>query len=196
MDSGDLATEHMCRLEVVSATRGGDASDEWSGDVIQIPDVSPDLSSLPTALGAQQWDWADRVAYEVSFRPANDGLSVEAGGGAEWLVEMCVELYSFAVAQMCLKLPMPCGYLTCDSICRYVKGEGYVLRGRLAVHGHAGVGASIILLRNELPNGAFPVASSPMMDNDMNLVQMTLRAVAGPCNSATGATPSRKKLFE
>ena len=64
------------------------------------------------------------------------------------------------------------------------------------MHGHSGVGASIVLLRNELPNGAFPVASSPVMGDDMNLVKMTLRAVAAPCDSTTGATPSRKKLFE
>lgn len=73
-----------------------------------------------------------------------------------------------------------------------------MLRGRLAVQGHAGVGASIVLLRNEVPNGAFPIPSSPMVGNvgDMNLVKMTMRpAVTAPCDSATGATPSRKKLF-
>jgi serine/threonine protein phosphatase PrpC len=95
MDFDGLATaDQSCCLEVVSATRGGDASDEWTGDVVQIPNVPPDLSSLPTTLGSQQWDWADRASYEVSFRPANDGVAIiGVGGGAEWLVEMCAELH-------------------------------------------------------------------------------------------------------
>ena len=85
--------------------------------------------------------------------------------------------------------------LISDTNCRYAKGEGYVLRGRLVVQGHAGVGASLILLRNELPNGAFPVPPS-RAGGDMNLVTMTMRAVAAPCDSVIGATPPRKKLFE
>lgn len=79
---------------------------------------------------------------------------------------------------------------------RYAKGEGYVLRGRLAVQLHAGTSASVVLLRNELPNGAFPAATTSMVGGgDLNLVRMTLRIPVTPDTGATGSTPSRKKLF-
>ena len=71
-----------------------------------------------------------------------------------------------------------------------------MLRGRLAIRGYAGAGVSIVLLRNELPNGPFP--STPMLDQagDVNLVQLTLTGATAPPNGAAGATPSRKKLFD
>ena len=81
MESEDAAAAACC-LEVVAATRGGDASDEWTGDLVRVrgDGVSSDLGSLPTGLGPQQWEWADRAAYEVSYRPANDGGGVPAPG--------------------------------------------------------------------------------------------------------------------
>ena len=55
----------------------------------------------------------------------------------------------------------------------YTIRSRYVLRGRLTVQGHG----SIVLSRNELPNGPFPAPFSHM--DDLNLVKMTLRAVGG-----------------
>jgi len=90
--SQPTAPEPAClNLQVVAATRGGDASDEWTGDLVRISGAIPtDIASLPTMPGPQLWNWGDRAGYEVSFCPANDGGSIgESGGGVEWLVEMC-----------------------------------------------------------------------------------------------------------
>lgn len=82
-------TTECLELQVVAAQRGGKASDEWTGDVVRIQGIT-DMASF-TTIEPQQWDWADRAAYEVSCRPAHDGMCIaEVGGGVEWLVEMCV----------------------------------------------------------------------------------------------------------
>ena len=136
---------------MLSGQRGGEHTDEFDGDEVQLCGV-PDLASL-TSTASQRWDWAGRATYEVSLRPSDAG-----GGGAagpEWLVEM------------------------------YVKGEGYVLRGRLSVQGQ-----KLTLTRTEVPNGPFPSGDGEV-HNQVRLVMIVAKAKEG----ASGATPARKRLF-
>ena len=67
----------------------------------------------------------------------------------------------------------------------YVKGEGYVLRGRLSVQGQ-----KLTLTRTEVPNGPFPSGDGEV-HNQVRLVMIVAKAKEG----ASGATPARKRLF-
>lgn len=184
------APAELC-LRVVSAQRGGEPSEEWAGDVVTVTGAT-DLQALTANAGGGGWgqpgqQWDWGSRFKYEVTMQPVHDSGGGIGAGEWLVEM------------------------------YVKGEGYVLRGRLTVNDRQ---RRVILLRNEQPNGPYPPpAGAPRLafpddedeGPDPNLVRMTLTVGGGqPTDSGAGggggeagggaaakvATPSRKILFE
>ena len=102
------------------------------------------LASL-TSTASQRWDWAGPSRGGRSYEVSLRPSDAGGGGaaGPEWLAEM------------------------------YVKGEGYVLRGRLSVQGQ-----KLTLTRTEVPNGPFPSGDGEV-HNQVRLVMIVAKAKEG-----------------